>query len=114
MLGARGLYMMPAQIGPQTYGVYLMDVDSETITVYRTNPDLNRFKLMAVRSFKFDRFLNDYNNEKPTPAEVQKIVQDQRNRKEIEKKTEEPTVDQNPKPDENKPDAPPMVAPPSQ
>ena len=104
LLGARGIYMMPAQLGPQTYGLYLMDVDSGTITVYRAMPDSSRFRLMAARSFKNDRFLEDYNNDHPTPPEVQKLVADQRTRQENEKKTGEATVDQSPKRDENKPD----------
>jgi hypothetical protein len=106
MLGARGIYMMPAQLGPQVYGLYLMDIDSETITVYRANPDNSRLRLMAAISFKNDRFLQDYNNDKPTPADVQKLVTAQRERTDLEKKTAEPTVNQEPKPDENKPDAP--------
>jgi hypothetical protein len=105
MLGARGIYMMPAQLGPQVYGLYLMDIDSETITVYRANPDNSRLHLMAARSFKNDRFLQDYNNDKPTPGDVQKLVAQQRERTELEKKTTEPTVSQEPKADENKPDA---------
>jgi hypothetical protein len=89
MLGARGLYMMPAQLGPTTYGVYLMDVDSQTITVYRAMPDSSRFRLMAARSFRNDRFLEDVNNETPTPKDVQKLVEAQRQRDALEgKKTE--------------------------
>jgi hypothetical protein len=103
--------MMPAQLGPQTFGLYLMDIDSETITVYRAMPENSRLRLMAARSFKSDRFLTDYNNDKPTPGDVQKLVTEQRRRQEEEKKTAEPTVSQEPKPDENKPDGP--VAPPA-
>lgn len=86
MLGARGLYMMPAQLGPGTWGVYLMDVDSQTITVYRAAPDSSRFKLMAARSFRNDRFLEDVNNDTPTPKEVQKLVESQRQRDALEGK----------------------------
>ena len=50
--------------------LYLMDIDSETITVYRANPDSSRLKLMAARSFKYDRFLQDYNNDKLTPSKT--------------------------------------------
>jgi hypothetical protein len=89
MLGARGLYMMPAQLGPSTYGVYLMDVDSQTITVYRAMPDTSRFRLMAARSFRNDRFLEDLNNETPTPKDVQKLVEAQRQRDAIEGKKPE-------------------------
>ena len=86
MVGARGLYMMPAQLGPNTWGVYLMDADSQTITVYRAAPDSSRFRLMAARSFRYDRFLEDVNNDTPTPKEVQKLVEAQRQRDALEGK----------------------------
>ncbi|HUO08457.1 MAG TPA: hypothetical protein VM008_09180 [Phycisphaerae bacterium] len=104
-LGARGLYMMPAQLGANAWGVYLMDVDSQTLCVYRTTPETNRFRLMAARSFKNDRFLEDYDNEGLLPKDVQKMVSNQRQRQNLENQTGQPTVDQTPKPDENAPDA---------
>ena len=108
MLGARGIYMMPAQLGPQTYGLYLLDVDSGTICVYRALPDTNRFRLMSARSYKYDRFLEDFNGESPRPREVQKLVEDQRQRLDLKSKEDTPTVDQQPKPDANAPDTPPV------
>jgi hypothetical protein len=103
--------MMPAQLGPTAFGLYLMDVDSGTICVYRANPDNSKFHLMAARSFKYDRFVEDFNNDKPFPKEVQLIVENQRKREELRQKDEQPTVDQNPKPDPNLPDGPAAVAP---
>ena len=102
-LGARGIFMMPAQLGPNTYGLYLMDVDSGTICVYRANPDNSHFRLMASRSFKYDRFLEDFNNEPLRPREVQKLVEDQQQRKTLQDKDSVPTVEQVPKADENLP-----------
>jgi hypothetical protein len=104
LLGARGIYMAPAQLGPQTFGLYLMDVDSGTICVYKAIPETSRFRLMAARSFKNDRFLEDYDNEGLLPRDVQKVVANQRQRQTLESQTNQPTVDQNPKPDENLPD----------
>jgi hypothetical protein len=106
LLGARGIYMMPAQLGPQVFGLYLMDVDSGTICVYRAIPDANRFRLMSTRSFKYDRFLEDFNGDSPRPREVQKLVEDQRQRQDLKSKEDMPTVDQQPKPDANLPDTP--------
>ncbi len=106
LLGARGIYMMPAQLGPQTFGVYLMDVDSGTLCVYKALPDTSRFRLMAARSFKNDRFLEDYDNEGLLPRDVQKVVANQRQRQNLESQTNQPTVDQTTKPDENAPDGP--------
>jgi hypothetical protein len=106
LLGARGIYMMPAQLGPTTFGLYLMDVDSGTICVYKAMPESSRFRLMAARSFKNDRFLEDYDTDGLRPGDVQKLVNNQRQRQNLESQTNQPTVDQTPKPDENQPDAP--------
>ena len=102
--------MMPAQLSPTTFGLYLMDVDSGTICVYKALPDNNHFKLMASRSFKYDRFLEDYNNETLRPKEVQKLVEAQQQRQDLQSKEGQPTVDQTTKPSENLPDTP-KIAP---
>lgn len=86
LLGARGLFMMPAQIGPNSFGCYLMDVDSQTISVYKVDGDRSRLKLIAARTFGSDRFLTDLNNESPTPKDTAKLVRQQREREEIERK----------------------------
>ena len=75
---------MPAQLGASTWGLYIMDVESGTVCVYRANPETSRFKLMAVRFFRNDRFLSDFNNDSPTPKEVLKQVEQQRQREQIE------------------------------
>jgi hypothetical protein len=105
-LGARGLYMMPAQLGPMTWGLYLMDVDSGTICVYRALPETNKFRLMAARSFKYDRFLEDFNNETLHPKEVQKLIEAQQQRQDLQSKDDQPTVDLTTRPSENLPDIP--------
>lgn len=81
MLGANGIYMMPGRLGPRQWGVYLMDLDSNTLCVYEALPDTSRIKLMAVRNFQYDRFLTDMNNESPTPRQVKKLVEQQRLRR---------------------------------
>lgn len=104
LLGARGLYMMPAQLGPQAWGIYLMDVDSGTFCVYQVLTDptsgarVQRVRLAAARSFKQDRFLEDWNNEKPTPAEVGTLVQQQRQRQGLRQMNDQPTIDPTQKP----------------
>ncbi len=81
MLGANGIYMMPGQLGPHQYGVFLMDLDSDTLCVYETLPQRSRLRLMAARNFQYDRFLKDLNNEAPTPHQVKKLVLQQRQRR---------------------------------
>lgn len=83
-VGARGLFMAPAQIGPRDFGCYLMDVDAGTISIYRVDAATSRMRLLSARSFRNDRLLEDFNNDSPTPREVQKLVQQQKTREEIE------------------------------
>jgi hypothetical protein len=106
LLGARGIYMMPAQLGNNAWGLYLMDVDAGTICVYKTSPENSHFRLMAARSFKYDRLLEDFNNEPLRPKDVQKLIDDQRQRTDLRQKDDQPTVVQTPRPDENLPDQP--------
>lgn len=87
-IGARGLYMAPGQVGPRDYGCFLLDVDAGTISVYRVDAGTSRMRLMAARSFRNDRLLEDFNNDSPTPREVQKLVQQQKAREEIEGRKE--------------------------
>lgn len=84
MLGARGLFMMPMQLSQNEWGLSMMDVDAQTVWIYRINPSTQRMKLIATRSFRDDRFLEDFNNESPTPREVRSEVSKQRQRQEIE------------------------------
>jgi hypothetical protein len=92
LLGARGLYFSPAQLGPTTFGCYLMDVDSQTISVYKIDPDRSRFRLIAARSFNSDRNLTDLNNESPTPKETANLVRAERQREAIEAPTTPPAA----------------------
>ena len=77
-----------------------------TICVYKALPDTNKFRLMAARSFKYDRFLEDFNNEALRPKDVQKLIEDQRQRQDLQNQDDQPTVDQTIKPSENLPDIP--------
>ena len=89
-VGVHGFYMMPAQLGMNAWGLYILDVESGTVCVYRATPETSRFKLMAVRYFRNDRFLIDFNNDSPTPREVLKQVEQQRQREQIEAPTTAP------------------------
>ena len=75
-----------------------------TICVYKTERrSPNRFRLMAARTYKYDRFLEDFNNEPLHPSEVKKMVEGQMQRQQLQEKDGVPTVDQVGKPDENLP-----------
>ena len=78
-LGARGIYMCPAQLTPTTFGLYMIDVDAGTLWCYEYTP--NQLRLVAARSWIFDRYLEEYNVVGLRPADVAKLVQQQRSQR---------------------------------
>jgi hypothetical protein len=89
-LGARGIYMMPGQLGSGIFGLYIMDIDAGNVAVYRVDTENSRFHLMSVRHFIDDCYLTDFNNGSPSPADVRKLVEQQRQRDAGKDKTESP------------------------
>ncbi|HWB54614.1 MAG TPA: hypothetical protein VG722_10490 [Tepidisphaeraceae bacterium] len=73
--GGAGVFIMPGQFSRDTYGCYLMDVDTQTLCVYSWDAADRKLKLLAARSFRYDRQLTDYNTENPSPAEVRELIQ---------------------------------------
>lgn len=68
-----GVFVVPAQLGKELYGAYLIDSRMGSIVVYSFNPNSNKLKLMAARTFVYDRSLEDYNTE-PSPAAIADMV----------------------------------------
>lgn len=73
--GGGGLYLMPGQIAPNVFGVYLMDIDAQTLMVYQYAPGEHQLSLKASRSFRYDRRLQSFNPGSPTPAEVKELLE---------------------------------------
>jgi len=72
-----GVFAIAGQLTRETYGLYLVDVQNGTICLYEY---LNRdrcLRLMAARTFVYDRKLDSYNT-KPLPADVAKMVAEAR------------------------------------
>ena len=66
------------KVTPETYGLYLLDLEHGTICIYQYLPATRKLRLMAARTFVFDRKLEDFNNAAPTPREVKRLVEQQR------------------------------------
>jgi hypothetical protein len=78
--GARGIYAIPGQIGPQQWGLFMMDVDQGTFWVYGFD-DVNgtqKLRLLAARTWVYDRYLQDYNCAEPGFRQVQQLISIQR------------------------------------
>jgi hypothetical protein len=71
--GGGGLFLMPAQFSPSTWGCYVMDIDTQTLCAYQFSGAEHSLKLMAARNFKNDRRLSNFNTA-PPPTEVQTWV----------------------------------------
>ncbi len=71
--GGAGLFLMPAQFSSNTWGCYVMDVDSQTLCAYQFLPGEKQLRLIAARNFRFDRRLGNFNTV-PAPLDVKDLV----------------------------------------
>jgi hypothetical protein len=76
--GARGLFAFSGQLSKGTFGVYMVDVDAMTTWVYEYLPQKGCLRLAAARTWRYDRYLEDYNVCGPPPDAVERMVEDQR------------------------------------
>lgn len=71
--GGGGVFIVPAQFSTNSYGCYIMDIDSQTLCAYQYYE--KQLRLVAARNFRFDRRLNQFNSDRPTPEEVRQMVE---------------------------------------
>jgi hypothetical protein len=77
-VGARGIYAFTGQLTSKSYGLFMMDVDSGTIWCYEMQRGANgepQMKLVAARSWIYDRYLEEFNAADPIPSAVKNLVQ---------------------------------------
>jgi hypothetical protein len=79
LVGSRGLHAFTGQLDRDTYGLFMMDVDSGNVWVYEYVPRKRTLKLVAARSFIYDRYLDNYNCDEPSPQQVEELLQRARN-----------------------------------
>ncbi|HVP10822.1 MAG TPA: hypothetical protein VMV94_06480 [Phycisphaerae bacterium] len=81
--GARGVYAFTGQLAENRYGLFMMDVEAGNIWCYEYLPGTRKLMLVAARTYRYDRYLEDYNNDKGTnPEAVQALLHDQNRIKE--------------------------------
>jgi hypothetical protein len=76
--GARGVFAFSGQLSKGTFGVYMVDVDAMTTWVYEYLPQKGCLRLAGARTWRYDRYLEDYNVCGPPPDAVERMVEDQR------------------------------------
>jgi len=72
------IIIVPVQTGPNTHGLAMVDLAGKNLWVYEFNSQAaahNRLRLLAARSFEYDRLLKDYNTGQPKPEQVKKILE---------------------------------------
>jgi hypothetical protein len=70
--------VVPMQFGRESYGIAMVDSKAETIWLYEINtrgPAHSRLKLIAARSWHYDKLLEEYNSAQPKPREVKNIIE---------------------------------------
>lgn len=82
LAGARGVFAFTGPIERDRYGLFMLDVDQGTLWCYAfdTVGGTRKLKLIAARSWVYDRYLQDFNCAEPTFRDIQALVNQQRDR----------------------------------
>ncbi len=73
------ILVVPIQIERDKYGLAMVDTISQTLWIYEINsmgPAHNRLKLLAARSWQYDRLLKQYNTAEPKPEQVRMLLEE--------------------------------------
>jgi len=76
--GGGGVFLMPGQLSPNLFGVWMMDIDKQTVWAYALRDSPPKLYLVAARSFANDRQLRQFNNQPPTADEVGRWIEKER------------------------------------
>jgi hypothetical protein len=80
LAGARGIFAFTGPLQRDQYGLFMLDVDQGTIWCYafETVGGTSKLRLVAARTWIYDRYLQDFNCAAPDFRMVQKLVAQQR------------------------------------
>lgn len=76
--GAGGVFAFSGQLSKGSYGIFLVDVDAGTIWTYEYVAAKRCLRLAAARSWRYDRYLEDFNTCDLPPEVVEQMVDEQR------------------------------------
>jgi len=71
------IVVVPIQLGNTSYGVAMVDTVLQTLWIYEINSRAaahNRLRLLAARSWRYDRLLEQYNTAEPKPEQVKALL----------------------------------------
>ncbi|MDD5327049.1 MAG: hypothetical protein PHY02_04445 [Phycisphaerae bacterium] len=72
------IMVVPMQIDRERYGLAMVDTANQTLWIYELNsrgPAYSRLKLLAARSWQYDRLLEQYNTDEPKPEQVKMLLE---------------------------------------
>ncbi len=80
LAGARGIFAFTGQLDRDQYGLFMLDVDQGTVWCYafENQGGTPKLRLVAARTWVYDRYLQDFNCAAPDFRTVQKLVSQQR------------------------------------
>ena len=73
-----GVMVIPIQLERDLYGIAMVDTNAQTLWVYEVRsrgPAYNRLKLLAARSWRYDKLLKQYNTADPNPEQVKLLLE---------------------------------------
>jgi len=78
--GSEGkISVIPVQLERDRHGLVMVDTAGQTLWVYELNsrgPAHNRLRLLAARSWRYDRLLQQYNTAEPKPEQVRMLLEE--------------------------------------
>lgn len=81
LAGARGVFAFTGPLDRDQYGLFMLDVDEGTLWCYAFENvgGTRKLRLIAARTWIYDRYLRDFNCARPDFREIQALVNQQRN-----------------------------------
>lgn len=76
--GTRGVFAFTGQLSKGNFGVFMVDVDAMTLWAYEYLPQKSCLRLAAARTWRYDRYLENYNSCELPPDVVEQMVDTQR------------------------------------
>jgi ABC-type molybdate transport system ATPase subunit len=74
------ILVVPIQIEREKYGLAMVDTVGQTLWIYELNsmgPAHSRLRLLAARSWQYDRLLKQYNTAEPKPEQVRMLLEEE-------------------------------------
>lgn len=90
------ILVVPIQIEREKHGLAMVDMVNQTLWIYELNsvgPAHNRLRLLAARSWQYDRLLKQYNTSEPKPEQVKMLLEKEALIRQLKEQSEEKQQD---------------------